>query len=103
MLRSTENRRPLLGVITPYAFENRAAIAHNVGKNVNFRVVPGDEPPIVPNLFCSLQHIEIISMLSRLLLFPEGNAKNRVRVIAADAHGENGAASPFLEERIQRQ
>ena len=46
-----ENRGALRGVVAADAFEDAGAVADDVREHVNLRVVPGDEFPVVPDLF----------------------------------------------------
>src|SRR5262249_15208590 len=52
VLAEAENRGTPLGVVAADAFEDRGAVADNVGKDVKGSVVPLDPISVVPNLFC---------------------------------------------------
>ena len=51
VLAQAENGGTLLGVVAANAFEHARSIADHVGDHVDFGVVPGNEFPVVPNLF----------------------------------------------------
>jgi hypothetical protein len=57
-----EERWALFGFIAANAFEHRTTVADDVREDVNFRVVPGNQTAVMPNLLCRLQHVEIIAM-----------------------------------------
>ena len=50
MLARAENRGSGGGRVAADALEHRAAVAGDVRKHVDLRVVPVDEPPVVPDL-----------------------------------------------------
>src|SRR5215470_6182819 len=61
MFASAEDDRPGSSGIAPDAFEHRASVAGYVRKNMDLRIVPANQTPIVPNFFGGLDHDKIIS------------------------------------------
>src|SRR5882724_8526303 len=98
MIPRPEQRRPMRAFITAHALEHRAAVADDVRKDVNLRVVPRNQPAIVPDLLGSYQHVEIIAAEA----VAKGRVNGRDQLTESTSAGIETPCSPRrLADRFQ--
>src|SRR5262245_6199178 len=79
MAVETKDLRSALGLVAPDSFEERAAVVNHMRKNVDFRLFPGDQFPIVPDSVASFgRHrvsFQLLNPLAFMLVSGSGGVK----------------------------
>src|SRR4030095_14051138 len=79
MAVETKDLGPAFGLVAPDSFEERAAVVNDMRKDVDFRLFPGDQFPIVPDPIasfgCHRVSFQLLNLLEFMLVSGSGGVK----------------------------